>query len=258
MGAALGWEHTSSGGQARQGQHSRVGGAFVPSQERVARPLNELAPRLLSQFLGLVDVYLPEVTEVLWAGIIAMLGGGVVIELERGLGGFQFGGQHDVGYALFSRPHQRVATDDAGQPDLRVRLLEGSRPWVDVTVLVMLALPAEGAGGGPGLDDELVGLLEPLPVVGRRRVVGHALPTGSPHPAGDQSTAGDHVDHRELFHQPERIVPDGDDVPQQHDLGPLGDAGEDGRLDVHGAAHAEGRAVVLIEHQAVKAHFLGV
>ena len=139
-----------------------------------------------------------------------------------------------------------------------MRLLVGPRPRVDVPELVVLALPAEGTGCGPGLDDELVGLLEPLPVVGRRRVVGHALPSGAAHPPGYQAATGDHVDHRELFHQPQRVVPDGDDVAQQNDLGALGDAGEDGCLDVHGAAHAEGRAVVLVEHQAVETHLLCV
>src|SRR5262249_39655646 len=52
--------------------------------------------------------------------------------------------------------------------------------------------------------------------------------------------------------QPQGIVPDGDDVPQQHDLGLVGDAGQDGRFDVDRAAHAEGGAVMLVEHQHVE------
>ena len=139
-----------------------------------------------------------------------------------------------------------------------MRLLVGARPGVDVAVVVVLALPAEGAGLGPGLDDEVVGFLEALPVVGRRRVVGDALASGAADPAGDEAAAGDHVDDGELLDQPEGVVPDGQDVAEQDYLGALGDAGEDAGLDVHGAAHAEGRAVVLVEHEAVEAHLLGV
>ena len=127
-----------------------------------------------------------------------------------------------------------------------------------MSVLVVFTLPAEWAGGGPCLDDELVGLFEPLPVVGRRRVMGNALTTGAPDPAGDQATVGYQVNHGKLFHQPERVIPDGQDITHENDLCFLGDAGEDGRLNVHRAAHAERSAVVLVQHQAVKAHLFCV
>ena len=136
--------------------------------------------------------------------------------------------------------------------------LVGAHPGIDVAEVVVLALPAEGAGSGPRLDDEFVGLLESLPVVVGFHVVGHAFPSGAAHPAGDQAAPGNHVNHRQLFHQPQGVVPDGDDVAQEHNLGAVGDAGQDGGLHVHRAAHAEGRAVVLVEHEAVEAHLLGV
>ena len=47
-------------------------------------------------------------------------------------------------------------------------------------------------------------------------------------------------------------------LPSSTILARLVTRGEDACLDVHGAAHAEGRAVVLVEHQAVEAHLLGV
>ena len=139
-----------------------------------------------------------------------------------------------------------------------MRVLVGLNPRVDVAIVEVLALPAERAGGGPCLDDEVVRLLEALPVVRRRRVVGDALASGAAHPAGDQPAARDHVDHGKLLDQPQRVVPDRQNVAEQDDLGAIGGLGEDGRLDVHRAAHAEGRAVVLVEHDAVEAHLLGI
>ena len=105
---------------------------------------------------------------------------------------------------------------------------------------------------------KVVRLLEPLPVVGRRGVVGHALAARAAHPARHQAALRNHVDYRKLLHQPQGVVPDGQNVAEQHYLGALGHAGENARLDVHGAAHAERRAVMLVEHQAVEAHLLGV
>ena len=131
--------------------------AFVAGQEGVAGPLHVLTAGLLGQLLGLVNVDLPQVTDVLRAGLVAQFGGAVVIELESRLGGLHLGGQHDVGDALFGGPHQRVAADHAGEPDGRMGLLVGAHPRVDVAEVEVLALPAEGAGGGPRLDDQLVG-----------------------------------------------------------------------------------------------------
>ena len=122
----------------------------------------------------------------------------------------------------------------------------------------MLTLPAERAGGGPGLDDEVVRLLEALPVEGGLGVVRDALAAAAADPAGDQPTLGDHVDLGQRLGQPEGVLPDRQDVAEQDDLGLRGDAGEDRRLDVHHAAHAERRRVMLVEHQRVEAHLLGV
>jgi len=137
-------------------------------------------------------------------------------------------------------------------------LLVRLHPGVNVAVLVVLSFPAKGARRGPRLDDEIVGLLKALPVVGRRGVVRDALPTGAADPPCHQPTPRYHVDHRKLFHQPQGVVPDRQDVAQQHDLRALGDLGQDRRFNVHGAAHAERRAVMLVEHDAVEAHLLGV
>ena len=139
-----------------------------------------------------------------------------------------------------------------------MRLLVGPHPGVHVAVVVVLALPAERSGVGPGLDDEVVGLLEALTVEHRWGVVGDALTSAAPDEAGDEPAVADHVDHRKLLGEPERVVPDRQNVAEDDDLGLGGLAGEDGRADVGHALHTEGCAVMLIEHEAVEAHLLGV
>ncbi len=122
----------------------------------------------------------------------------------------------------------------------------------------MFAFPAKRPRLGPRLDDKIVRFLKPFPVVVRRGVVGHALPASAAHPARDQPTAGDDVDHRQLLDQPKRVVPNRQDIAEQHDLGPIRHARQNRCFHVHGAAHAKWRAVMLVEHQPIKAHFLGV
>ena len=192
------------------------------------------------------------------AGFVAVLAGDFVVVLERLLGRFEVGGEHDVRIAMLSRPLDRVAAHDARNPDLRVWILNRPRPRIDVAEVVVLAFPAERAGGRPGLDYEVVSLLEALPVEGRLGVVRHRLAAAAAHPASDQASAGDHVDLGERLSQPERVFPDREDVAEQHDLGVPGDARENRRLDVHHRTHAEGRRVMFVQHQRVEAHFLGV
>ena len=156
------------------------------------------------------------------------------------------------------RPLHGVAAHHPGDPDGRMRRLVGARPGVHVAVLVMVSFPAEGSLARPGVDDEVVGFLEPLPVVGRGGVVGDAFAARAADPAGDQAPAGNHVDGGQVLGQPQRVVPDGQDVPEQHDLRALRDAGEDRGLEVHHLAHAERRRVVLVQHEPVEPHLLGV
>jgi hypothetical protein len=78
------------------------------------------------------------------------------------------------------------------------------------------------------------------------------------HEAGDQSPLRDHVDHRELFSQPDRVLGQRQRVTKQHDLDPLRHAGQDRREDVRLRLHAERRVMVLVQHDPVDAHLFGV
>ena len=88
--------------------------------------------------------------------------------------------------------------------------------------------------------------------------MGDALTPSSTHETRHQAAPGNHVDNRQLLHQPQGVVPNRQDVAQQDYLGLLGLPGVDGGLQVHDAAHAEGGAVVLVDVDGVEANFLGV
>ena len=114
---------------------------------------------------------------------------------------------------------------------------------------------------GPGcvhvLTIEVVRLLEALAVVGRVDAGRQLLLPAAAHEAGDQAAARDHVDHRQLFGQPDRVVGQRQRVAEQHDLHALGDGGEDRGEDVALGLHAERRVVVLVQHDAVEADLFG-
>ena len=139
-----------------------------------------------------------------------------------------------------------------------MRLLVRAHPRVHVAVVIVPTFPPERPRVRPRLDDEIVRLLEALAVEHRRRVMRHALASAAAHEAGDQPAAAYHVYHGKLFSQPKRVVPYRQDVAQ-YDYLRLGRLPrQDGRPDVRHPLHTERRAVMLIQHQPVEAHLLGV
>ena len=120
-------------------------------------------------------------------------------------------------------------------------------------MLVVRALEAERAGLRPGLDDEVVRLLEALAVVGRVHAGGQLLLAAAAHEAGHEAAARDHVDHRQLLGQPHRVVGERERIAEQHQLHALGHRRQDRREDVALGLHAERRVVVLVQHDAVEA-----
>ena len=212
----------------------------------------------ISLFVGVLHVDANQVAQVFRAGFVADGAGVLGVDFLHVLGGLYVGFQEDVGVVMLGAPDQRLRAAGAGNPDRRVRLLHRNLEGVDHAEVVVLALPAPGAGFGPGLHHQVVGFLEPLAVEKRVGVGRQALDAGSPHKSRHQPPAGNHVYLGQLFGQANRVVEDGQGVAQQDNLGLLGGAGQNGRLQVHGGAQAGGGVVMLVEHQAVKAHFLRV
>ena len=187
-----------------------------------------------------------------------LLGGGLPVHTEQLLGHVHVRQEGDVGIAVASGPLGGLRAGRAGHPHRRVRLLDGHHPRVDRPVVVVLALPAEGAGRSPRLDQQVVALLEPLPVLHRVHVGGHRLHARPAHHAGYDAPAGDNVNHRNLFRQPHRVLVDGQDVAQQQNPGVLRGAGQHCCRQVARSVHARRRAVVLVDHDAVVAQLVHI
>jgi hypothetical protein len=101
-----------------------------------------------------------------------------------------------------------------------------------------------------------VGFFEALAVEGGVHPGGELLLAPSAHEAGHEPTARDHVDHGQLLGQPHRVVGERQRVAEQHDLHALGHRGQDRGEDIALGLHAERRVVMLVQHDAVEAHFL--
>ena len=122
----------------------------------------------------------------------------------------------------------------------------------------MLALVAPRAGLGPGLDNEVVGFVEHLAVIGRVGIIEELLAARPAHPAGDEPPARDQIDFRQLFGHTQRMLQYGQGIADQDDLGFVGNTRQDGGFDIHDAAHAEGVAVVLVQHERIKTDLFGI
>ena len=186
------------------------------------------------------------------------LGGGGIVTLPDFLRVLDRGIEADIRIAVLRRPDDRFVTDDARNPDARVRLLQRQRPGVHDALMEVLALPPERTRHGPGLHDQVVRFLEPFAVEGGVGVGRQLFLPAAAHEPGHQAALGDHVDHRQLFRQPDRIVVQRQRIAQQHDLHPLRHTGEQGRENIRLRLHAERGVVMLVQHDAVDTHFLGV
>jgi len=208
-------------------------------------------------FLGVGTDHLLQVAETLWTGLETLLGRGIRIEVPHLHGGRQKGRQRHIAVAIAGREHRGFRAHQTGNPGLRKRLLDRLGPGIDVAIFVMLALVPPGPIPGPGLENEVVGFVEALTVVGRIDIVGDLLAAGATHPAGHQAAAGNHVDDRQLLGQAQGVG-HGQRIAHQRNLHPPGDARQDRGLDIHDRAQGKGVGVVLIEHHAIEAQFLGV
>ena len=145
----------------------------------------------------------------------------------------------------------------AGDPDRRMGLLVGTRPYIDLALVDETAFVVERAVmGGPRLDDQVDGL--PHALARRRRVgvrrqqlVGHAA-----HEAAIQPPARDVVHHRHLLGTADRVGQIGDRVAEDADARVPGLARQDGAGQRRRRKQACRRLVVLVDHD-VQAEFVG-
>ena len=178
--------------------------------------------------------------------------GGVLVQPVDVRQQLQGRGQGHVGVLVLRGPDYRFRRGHAGNPDGRVRFLQRHHPRVDHPVVVVLAFVAERAGLGPGVDDDVVRLVEPLAVVQRVGVGGHAFLPDAAHESADHAPAGEDVDHGDFLGDAQRIFVDGQHVAQEHDLALLGARGQHRADDVDRGHHAQRVVVMLVDHHAVE------
>ena len=140
-----------------------------------------------------------------------------------------------------------------------MRILDRSRPDVDVALLIEAAVEREGVAIGPGAQDEVVRLV--VAVTQQRRVL--AVGVAGVHrrtdrKARDQTAAGDAVDHRELFRHAGRRVVQCQRVAHDTDRR-VGGASRERRGDQVGRRHqAVAVGMVLVDAHRVEAAIGGV
>src|SRR6266568_5197682 len=89
---------------------------------------------------------------------------------------------------------------DAGDPDRRAGLLDGSRPDIHCRVLREFAVPREGFALLPGLENQRKVLVEPCAGLnGRHSVVDVGIVGETDRKARDKAASADGVDHRVLL-----------------------------------------------------------
>ena len=135
--------------------------------------------------------------------------------------------------------------------------MNGLHPRVYDTVVKVLSFPSKGAIRGPGLDNEVVGLLKPLAILCRVDVCLEALHRGSANETGNDAPAGYNVHHGDLFGDAYRIVGDGDHIAKNGNLAIFRDLGDGGGVDICGGFHAPPSIMVLIGHDTVEANLVG-
>ena len=176
----------------------------------------------------------PETVHVLLTGLVATVG------------------EVAVDVVVVGAPLPRLNRAATGDPDWRVRVLERSRPDVDVTELVVATVVGEHLRSRPGLRDHIGGLVVLVAQVRRvgavAEAVVHRRTNGE---AGDQATAGDAVEHGELFGHTGRRVVERDRVTEHHDGDILGAAAEVGSHQVRRRHQTVGVLVVLVDADAV-------
>ena len=134
-----------------------------------------------------------QVAKVLRACCVTSLSGSFGVDLNHVLGALRVGLKVDVGVASFGSPDEGLRTAQSWYPNWGMGFLQGHLERVNHPEVVVLALPAEGARGGPSLDYQVMRFFESFPVVEGVDVRGQAFHAGATDEARHHSTVGDHV-----------------------------------------------------------------
>ena len=120
----------------------------------------------------------------------------------------------------------------------------------------MLAVPLERAGLRPGLDDQVVRLVEAVARLRRVEREGVVLRADAAHEAGDDPPAGDDVEHRDLLRHAQRMVAERDRVAEDRDLAVSLRGTSSAAITFGDGMLPVGGLVVLVDADAVEADAL--
>ncbi len=124
----------------------------------------------------------------------------------------------DERIAPLGREADRLRAALRRQPDRRMRLLQRPRPDVGVAHAEMVAFERERTGLRPGAQDQVVRLVEALARVGGIDAERQVLAADAAHEAGDDAPAREHVEHRNLLGDAQRMVAQADGVAEDGEL----------------------------------------
>src|SRR5215467_3332504 len=128
-----------------------------------------------------------QITKIVLGDCLLGFGSGGAIHAKELFGHVERGEKRHIRIAMPGGPLGCFRAGGARHPDGRVRFLYGHDPGIDDTIMIMLALPAEGARRGPGFDDQVVRFLKALAVISRIGIRGDAFNPSATHKAGDNA-----------------------------------------------------------------------
>src|SRR5262245_50099322 len=128
-----------------------------------------------------------QIAKIVLSDDLISFGSGNAIHVKELFGHVERSEKCHVRIAMPGGPLGCFRAGGAGHPDGRVRFLNGHNPGIDDTIMIMLALPAEGPRRGPSLDDQVVRFLKALAVIGRIGVRGDAFDPSAPYKARDEA-----------------------------------------------------------------------
>ena len=198
--------------------------------------------------------------------------GGIGKTIQTGGGKAKFSPTCPIGIKHLFRPaeagqeaghHSATLTNRLGRarterrdPDGRVRLLIGTGPDVDLTMVKVFALPVKRpVVTGPGLEDQVIRLPKALHHTRGSMITGRHFIWHATHKADLQASAGVDIDHGHLFCHPHGLASVGNRVAENQQAGRFGFTGEDTHDDRAGRVEI-GRGLMVLVHHDIEPQLL--
>ena len=143
------------------------------------------------------------------------------------------------------------------QPDGRVRLLNWTRPDIDVAIVIMFALEGEWAGAGPGLYNQVVCLVHTFTANGWIDAVAEIFHARAAHKAGDNASATDHVEHSNLFGHPKWVIMQRQCIANNPDFCPLYPLRQDSSHNIWRRHSPVSILMMLVDDDTIPPQFIG-